>query len=324
MAEQTELWHWLISALEINESVALLIVADSRGSSPGTPGAKMAVSLQNVIGTVGGGSIESEMIASARAMLIKGESHPKVLRRAHRASADLKPSGMICGGEQTVLIYPCRSTDKSSFERLISSVEKGEYSLFKVSAHGVQTSPQITSVPVPVTFESGESWQYCECLGPRKRAFIVGGGHIALALSKILEMLDFDITVIDEREGLETMQANVYAKQKWRLPYSAIARAVPEGNDVFAFVMTHDHRCDQEVLTELAGKQLAYLGLLGSRHKISRIRQTLTEHFPESLCQSIHAPMGLPIGSHTPEEIAVSIAAELVQLLNRKPSINAC
>lgn len=315
MAERGLLWRWLIEAQEAGEPVALLIVSDSVGSSPGKIGAKMALTAKSSIGTIGGGMVEAGLMKTARAMLEKGDTEPQILRRAHHPSKTVRPSGMICGGEQTVLIYPCSKDDRALFKQLFESCRLGIPLGYCVSRLGLQVLPPAKSGTKP-NFQGGERWNYRETMGLYKRAYIIGAGHVGLALSKLLEMLDFDITLIDDGERVESMRANGYAQQIRRISYSDIAEHIPEGADVFVFIMTDCHQSDERVLSKLAAKQVAYIGMLGSRHKIARLKQALSPKIPIDQLIRLHAPMGLFIDSHTPEEIAISIAAELVQLLN--------
>lgn len=314
MSDYAKFWQWLIAALDAHDPVTLLIVTESVGSSPGKVGAKMAVTAQCCIGTIGGGPVESGLMQTARSLLNDVGARPQIFRLAHHPTETRQTSGMICGGEQTVLLYPCRPDDRPLFGQLLECCRRGTPLTLCISGHGLQVLP--AELNLPATFSGDDDWCYRETIGLRKRAYIIGGGHVGLALSKVLDMLDFDITVIDEREQLDSMQANIYAEQKWRIPYSEIAEHIPEGADVFVFIMTHHHHGDELVLTQLAGKRLAYLGLLGSRHKIAELKNSLIHKLPADQLQRLRAPIGLAIKSHTPAEIAISIAAELIQLNN--------
>jgi len=222
---------------------------------------------------------------------------------------------MICGGEQTILAYPCRIQDLPLFERLAECCRLRTPKRLVISRRGLQLM-NTGAVWLPAYFEPGEDWLYQEVIGRRKCAYIIGGGHVSLMLSKVLELLDFDSVVIDEREGIEAMQSNGAAWKKIVIPYAEIDQAVPEGPEVFIVIMTHSHRTDAQVLAKLAEKNVPYLGLLGSRKKISAIKEALSGQVPEQTLQRLHAPVGLPIKSHTPAEIAISIAAELIQFTN--------
>ena len=318
MADSYTIWQWLSTKLDNQEPAALLIVTNSVGSSPGKIGAKMASTATSSIGTIGGGMIEASLIKTARALLKNGNTEPQIVRRAHRMSQTIKPSGMICGGEQTVLIYPFRYSDKAVLDRLLLSYQRNEPNLLRISAQGIGFLPLKPSESTP-KFNCGEDWYYQESLGRRNRAFIIGGGHVSVALSKVLDMLEFDITVIDDRQA-DILPANPHTRKIQTFSYSGIEEHIPEGKDVFVFIMTHLHQTDELVLAELAGKQLAYLGLLGSSQKIDCIKRNLTRQHPNVRLQNVYAPVGLPIGSHTPEEIAISIGAEVIKTLNAKSS----
>ncbi|WP_404355474.1 XdhC family protein [Methylotuvimicrobium sp. KM1] len=314
MAKQTSLWQWLSNRLAQQQSVLLMIVVESQGSSPGKPGAKMAVTAHGeCFGTIGGGALESALLKEARSVLQVDGLEPKLRRLQHHPVRDGEASGMICGGEQTVLQYPCRQDQSALFRRLADNPQ----GVLTLSPSGIAFD-QTQTLPEPCRFtrQGDNDWQYRESVGWSKQAYIIGGGHVGLALSRILATLDFDITVIDERENLDTLTRNVYARQKLKRPYSDIDAAIPEGSQIYVLIMTHSHYADQKIAERLAGKKVAYLGVLGSRKKIAQLKAKLAETLSCDELQHIRGPIGLPIHSHTPEEIAVSIAAELIQISN--------
>ncbi|MDD1612336.1 MAG: XdhC family protein [Methylococcaceae bacterium] len=312
---QQSVWQWLIDALRQNQPVTLLLVVASKGSSPGKIGAKMAVSATGVIGTIGGGGLEIGLIEAVRASMVKGLTEPKIHSRMHHASETGTDSGMICGGEQTILAYPCRIQDIPLFEKLAECCRLRTPKRLVISRRGLQLI-DAGAARLPAHFDPGEDWLYQEVIGRHKCAYIIGGGHVSLMLSKVLDLLNFDSVVIDEREGLETMQSNGVAWKKIIILYAEIDKVIPEGPEVFVIIMTHNHRTDAQVLAKLAAKNVPYLGLLGSRKKIASIKEALSRQLPEQTLQRLHAPIGLPIKSHTPAEIAISIAAELIQWVN--------
>lgn len=300
----------------------LMIVVESHGSSPGKPGAKMAVTAHGeCFGTIGGGALESALLKEASSALQEDGLEPKLRRLQHHPVRDGEASGMICGGEQTVLLYACLQDQSALFQRLADNTQ----GVLKLSPAGIafddaQTLPESCRF----TRQGNNDWWYKESVGWSKQAYIIGGGHVSLALSRILATLDFDIIVIDERENLETLARNSYARQKLKLPYPDIDAAIPEGSQVYVLIMTHSHYTDQKIAERLAGKKVAYLGVLGSRKKIAQIKAKLAETLSADELQRIRGPIGLPIHSHTPEEIAVSIAAELIQISNSANSAPGC
>lgn len=296
----------------------LMIVVSSTGSSPGKAGAKMAVTAQgDCFGTIGGGAIEYSMVRHAQTLLAQELSVPELNLRRHVLAGGGQASGMICGGEQTVLLYRCRSSDRELCRQLADAFLNRAPVVLDLSPTGLLLKPQ-QALPGPVQFYriNDEDWSYREKVGVCKQVYLIGGGHVSLALSKILATLDFDITVIDERPGLDTLIRNTDAQRKLIIPYNEIDKAVPEGDQVLVLIMTHSHKTDEKAARLLAEKNLRYLGILGSRKKIAQLKENLSTRLSSDAINRIRGPVGLPIQSHTPAEIAVSIAAELIWILN--------
>ncbi|MGR9117618.1 MAG: XdhC family protein [Gammaproteobacteria bacterium] len=314
------LWQWLADTLAHQQAVMLMIVVSSTGSSPGKAGAKMAVPLQGeCYGTIGGGAIEHTLVRQARAGLADDAWTPRLSRHQHHLSKTGQASGMICGGEQTVLLYRCRNGDLELCRQLAEAVLNRVPVVLDLSRDGLAlTSPKAPPVPIHFNRISDEDWRYQETVGFYKQAYLIGGGHVSLALSQILATLDFDITVVDERPGLDTVNRNTEAQRKLIVPYRDIGQFIPDGDQVFVFIMTHSHKTDEKVAEQLVTKKVRYLGLLGSRTKIARLKASLSAKLAPEVLDNIRAPIGLPIHSHTPAEIAVSIAAELILLLNSR------
>lgn len=313
MANQATFWQRLADGLERHGSAVLMIVAGSEGSSPGKAGAKMAVFADGkCFGTIGGGAVEHKLVREACSLLAQDEFQPYLSRQRHNLYGDEgQATGMLCGGEQTALVYGCRSGDSALCRQLAGSPR----GVLTLSPAGMAFDPART-LPGQCRLQAGSEWRYEENIGLAKQAYLIGGGHVSLALSKILATLDFEITVIDERDNLDTLARNKDAHHKTIVPYRDIADAIPEGRQVFVLIMTHSHKTDEKVAERLAGKKVRYLGILGSRNKIAQLKANLGARLPAETLQRIRGPVGLPIHSHKPEEIAVSIAAELIQLVN--------
>jgi xanthine dehydrogenase accessory factor len=131
--------------------------------------------------------------------------------------------------------------------------------------------------------------------------------------------MDFYIRVYDERKNLKTMLGNESAHEKHFIhDYSELNGLIPPGNNHYVVIMTFGYRTDDIALRTLLHKEFKYLGLLGSKSKIEKMFDDYRkEGFPEESLQRIHTPIGLPIKSQTPEEIAISIAAEIIKIKNR-------
>ena len=130
--------------------------------------------------------------------------------------------------------------------------------------------------------------------------------------------LPFRVVVLDDRPELPTLMANSFAQETRVIDYNEVTRHVPDGERSWVVIMTYGHENDALVLRQLLGRRFRYLGLLGSRAKVARMFAVFRdEGVPAQDLERVSAPIGVPIGSHTPEEIAISIAAEIVQVRNK-------
>lgn len=159
---------------------------------------------------------------------------------------------------------------------------------------------------------------YEESLGFKNKLFIIGGGHCALALSELMAKMDFYITLFDDRKDLNTLAKNDFADEKRVIEsYEQIGEFVESGNNAYVVVMTLGFVFDEIVIRELFDKNFKYFGVLGSRAKMKTLLKTLEkEGFDKEKLAKIKTPIGLKINSRTPEEIAVSIAAEIIAVKN--------
>ena len=295
----------------------LMIVVSSVGSSPSKVGTKMAITAQDErFGTIGGGALEYSLVKKAQALMATTAVAPVLYRFQHTAPKTNNASGMICGGKQTVLLYRCRNADIALYRQLAGMYRNNRSGGIRMTPSGLQLHLSPMPKQTHFNWQSEHNWLYQETVGGYKQAYLIGGGHVSLALSKILATLDFDITVIDERDNPDTLARNHYAQTKRMMPYRKIGTAIPEGDQVFVFIMTHSHKTDEHVAEQLADKRVRYLGVLGSRIKIEQLKSNLATRVSVESLQRIRGPTGLAIKSHTPAEIAVSIAAELIQILN--------
>jgi xanthine dehydrogenase accessory factor len=161
-------------------------------------------------------------------------------------------------------------------------------------------------------------FQYTERLGLENELYIIGGGHCALALSELMSRMDFYISLFDDRPELNTIDKNRFAHRIQIVDnYDDIATHVPGGPSSYVVVMTLGYASDELVIRALIDKEFKYFGVLGSNAKMSiMLRKLLKEGLPADKLGRIRTPIGLPIRSRTPEEIAVSIAAEIISVKN--------
>jgi xanthine dehydrogenase accessory factor len=319
-----QFWEFIRECQQDGEPVLLLLVVESGGSSPGRPGFKMAVTgTGRIHGTIGGGVMEKKLVDKAAKLLARGTAQPQLQKLLHHETDAGKRSGMICSGWQRLAMLPLADPDSDAVDSLIFALKRNRPGLLKISPRGMEFQPRKKPAgDIAFTFKTNEDWHYHEEAGQRPTVTIIGGGHVGLALSRVMAELNFHIVVLDDRARLATMAENSYAQEKQVVSYKSVGRHVGEGRQSYVLIMTFGHQADEQVLRQLAGKKLRYLGLMGSPAKIAQIFARLKKKgVAAAKLKKVHAPVGLPIHSHTPEEIAISIAAEIIQVKNQ-PSVS--
>lgn len=152
-----------------------------------------------------------------------------------------------------------------------------------------------------------------------QRLVVFGAGHVAKPTVELAQRLGFRVTVVDDREELATEERFPSSELVLAEPREAAARIAPRAED-WLLIVTYDHRLDEEALDTFARLPHRYIGLIGSRRKVFRILQRIAARGPLPALDRVYAPVGLDIGAVTPEEIAVSILAELTALRHGKPA----
>jgi xanthine dehydrogenase accessory factor len=130
--------------------------------------------------------------------------------------------------------------------------------------------------------------------------------------------LGFFVVVFDNREHLNTFEENTFAHKKVLISYDDIENHIKQGNSSYVAIMTNTYTDDKLVLTKLIRNNYQFIGVLGSKAKLKTMREVMgKEGFSNQELDSVYAPIGLSIKSETPEEIAVSIAAQIIQIKNK-------
>jgi xanthine dehydrogenase accessory factor len=150
----------------------------------------------------------------------------------------------------------------------------------------------------------------------KARAIVFGGGHISQPLVQILSLLDFEVTVVDDRPEFANQARFPGAYQVICENFPKILQNLTIDQDMAVIIVTRGHRYDMDCLRAVMGSDTRYLGMIGSRRRIREIVNVLREEgAPEDLESRLRAPIGLDIKAETPAEIAVSIAAEVIAVL---------
>jgi len=312
-------WSFIREELSEDKNVVLVIVVDRNGSSPGVVGFKMAVSESGEMnGSIGGGIMEYNMVELAKKEAKNNTQNSFIKKQIHKADAGKDKSGLICSGEQTHLFIPI---DKSKFDIINSIVIKldiGDNGALNINQNSLSFKENMTlENPINFQFNDENNWEYNEQIGLKPTLYIFGAGHVSLPLSQIFRVLDFKVIVLDDRKNLSTFENNNFAHQKHIIDYKNIGDFVEEGKSSFAVIMTVAHKSDAAVLKQLVRKDLKYLGMIGSKNKVKNIYESLmNDGISEAELAKVDSPIGLSINSKTTAEIAISIAAKVIEVKN--------
>jgi len=239
---------------KLNKSFTLCIITETKGSTPRKAGSRMIVtSTRELYGTIGGGSIEKQVIDEAFELL----SQDKPVVKRYQLEEDL---GMQCGGEMTVYMEPFHQSPK---------------------------------------------------------LYIFGAGHVGRAVAKLATEFGFRITIFDQRkeifDSINLPGATFISKDY----FEAILETDFDRN-TYIVVTTPQHTYDEQITGIVAAKPHAYVGMIGSKKKVAYLKTRFLENhvLTQDQIEDIDMPIGIPFAVETPEEIAVSIIAKLIDVKN--------
>lgn len=315
-------WSTLHSALNNTSKLMLLYVLDSTGSSPGRQGFRMLVTLEGQMAySIGGGVMEHKLVELSKDLLTKEYQPPFIKKQIHQTNIAKNKSGMICSGEQTIGFYQLSVKDLPVIENILRIERENGPGVVVLNQLGLFVLENInTSKHRAFEATSESEWSYMELINNKPTVYIIGGGHVGKALSRTMHQLDFRVEIFDDRQGLNTMDTNEFAHKKHNVPFDRIRQLIHEGDNSYVVVMTFGYKTDKQVLQHLQGIDVKYYGMMGSQTKVDKLYAELREegHSIDDLAR-LHSPIGVQIHSKSPEEIAVSVAAEIIKVKNHKP-----
>lgn len=326
----------IVNTIRSGQAFVLATIVRSEGSSPRGIGASMIVTADGAQhGTIGGGAVEFEATKNAVTLHKSHRSETQLYRLRPNEIADL---GMICGGRAWVLFqYFAPDADSQAlFEGLQSARQAGKaaYLVRRIQdgsvvgtgmyddaglhfAHGVEScdvgdhcAPRACLVPLP----SGQTDQLLiEPVINNAHVYVFGGGHVSQKLVPALHFVDFRITVCDDRPDFANPSLFPAAENVILHPFDGVIDELNITANDYIVVMTRGHQADYEVLKQALRTPATYIGCIGSRHKVAVTKQRLLEEgFTDADFARVHTPIGLPILAETPEEVAISVVAELI------------
>ncbi|MBW1773364.1 MAG: XdhC family protein [Deltaproteobacteria bacterium] len=317
--------------IEQGREIALATVIATWGSSPRPVGSQMVVDGHgNFEGSVSGGCIEAEVIAEALEVIEEGV--PRILSFGV-TNDQAWESGLACGGK--VDVWVAKATDQVEILKklnnlletrntvcLVADLETGEKTF--VQPHSSETllnlsfdmgnaAKDLFATEGSIVLESDGRRFFLHCFVPEQRLVIVGAVHISMALAQIARIAGYEVEIIDPRKAFASVERFPDVKLRDQWPDDAL-KEINVCPKTAVVVLTHDPKIDDPALIEALGSKAFYIGALGSRKThADRLARLAINGLPEESLQRIHAPVGLSIGAKSPQEIAISIMAEIVQ-----------
>jgi xanthine dehydrogenase accessory factor len=312
-------WQFIHSKIAQNKAVYLLTVCQHKGSSPGRQGFKMVVANDaEIFGSIGGGVMEFNLVELCKGLLKKENPKSFIKNQIHKGTI-VDGSGMICSGEQSILFYPLEYSNLDLVAKIVDNFDENKSGLLSINPNFIEfSSNKFSNTKYSYTYKDENYWSYHEQLNQKDVLYIIGGGHVSLATSKLFKELGFYTIVFDNRANLNTLEANSYANKKEIVDFENIEAYIPESNYAYVAIMTNTYIDDKLILSKLLNKKYRFIGVLGSRSKIEVMFEVLEkEGFNKNMLSKVHAPIGMKIHSQTPEEIAISIAAQITSIRNK-------
>lgn len=316
-------------ALSVEERVVVATIIAATGSTPAPLLSRMLITRQGLssVGTIGGGCMEGDVLLSAPRVFESGVAELLTF------TLDEDDQGMICGGSIEVLVEPVSRTAATAYETLIACRDSGTRCALvtvlgpdmrvteKWAAAGSAVAGRLPEGIVRRAHAEERSIRertdaglfVVEPIEPAAPLVIFGGGHIARAISRVAATAGFRITIVDDRAKFAQHERFPEAAETIVADFSQIGEIVGGKREPYVLIVTRGHRHDEAVLSQVVRTPARYVGMIGSRRKVLETYRSLIAAGigPEELAH-VHAPMGIAIGAVSPEEIAVSIVAEMI------------
>ena len=320
----------IIDYLKQGKRGALATIISRVGATPRDAGTKVFIGEDGKIyGTIGGGCMEAEVWQHTMTVIASGE--PESLRYSLNGKT-VEDERMICGGTVDIFLEPVTVKEKAVYDMILQCISDGTRAIIITKTRGnpftktliVEDGHKTGNPPAP-EFEKAFERLFHEPISLHNeflvepvitppRLYIYGDGHISQYISKIAKMVDFHVTVIDDREHFANAERFPGADEIIVGEFQEVFKKARPPLSGYVVIVTRGHKHDAVVLKEVLKKTPRYVGMIGSKRKVKIIYDDLIDKgFKEGLLSTIHAPIGIDIGAETPQEIAVSIVAELIK-----------
>jgi xanthine dehydrogenase accessory factor len=338
--------HTIREILSAGRPVVLATIISQQGSTPRTAGTKMVVRQDGgFTGTIGGGLLEAKVLERAAQAFATGLDNILNFDLTHE---DVAAMDMICGGRMEVLLelITPKSEHIKLYERILQALAGREKLLLatameredqgrvrlthllldregrpleggRLSAAALSAiTPQLLNTRYPTVVEAGAQRLLVEPTLLPSTIYMFGAGHVAVPTAALAALVDFQVVVLDDRaEFADRSRFPEASAVKVLSGFDQALAGLDIDRNSYLIIVTRGHLHDKVVLAQALATEACYIGMIGSRRKRNAIYHVLLEEgFSEKDLDRVHSPIGLAIGAETPEEIAVSIVAELVQV----------
>jgi xanthine dehydrogenase accessory factor len=295
--------------LQAQKPVWLCTIVATYGSSPRPVGSLFACnSAGETTGSLSGGCVEEDLVARLMAGAT-GIDRAQILEYGVSAEENER-LGLPCGGKLEVLVEPLDQTALAHIQQLYTAVHERRYVCRQVDLAGSARNLQPAQGYVPLAIEGQ---QLRHTFGPRYRMLLIGAGQLSQTLSELAVAMDYQVYVCDPRPELLANWAGAEVQLIGGMPDDAVRQYAIDADSI-VLTLTHDPRIDDMALMEALQHDLFYVGALGSaRTSRARRDRLLQLDITEAQLATLHAPVGLSIGSKTPMEIAIAVLAQLTQ-----------
>lgn len=336
----------IVDSLNEQHEIVTATILDKSGSAPREAGTKMMILKDGSIeGTIGGGLLEAMVMKLAPEVF---KTKQCFIREFELSNSDASAAGMVCGGEVSVLleyldaldIYQLniyhKAKELTSLETdfvMITNISqtnrqilgKNKWICTQTDLYGVEDS-EVESIvdELRKNFNRtkfhlfvGENRYMIEPFYDTQRLYIVGAGHISQQIAAFTKILGFYTVVLDDREDFANKERFPTADEVHVISptYEGLVQEVRIPQNSYIVIVTRGHSLDKVVLTQALHANAKYVGMIGSKTKKNHVySQLLDEGFRQKELDEVHCPIGVSINAQTPEEIAISIVAELTQV----------
>ncbi len=298
----------MVRWLDAGQEVYLCTVVSTWGSAPRPQGALLAIAMDGATsGSVSGGCVEDDLIERALGERLARDGPEIVTYGVTREQAG--HFGLPCGGRLDILVERIRTAGQS--RRLLEALEARELLARRLCLDTGEVSLHPARPDEAFVFDGRI---VSKVFGPQWQLLIIGAGHMSRPLAQMAQALDYRVIVCDPREDYVDAW-DVQGTELVRAMPDEVVKAHAEDPQTAVVALTHEPKLDDMALLEALSSRSFYVGAIGSQANNARRRERLqTLGLSPEAVQRLHGPVGLPIGSRTPPEVAVSILAEITAL----------